>query len=99
MLKLYSFTCSNENDTSNGRFFQSYKCGIFLVIGNDISVIQDNLKINKSRGNDTWKVFRQIPSDEAKKILCVLCTEKEGKIKVYYQSLYNIVEDKLNKKK
>lgn len=98
ILKLYGFTCSSENDTSKGRWFQSYKCGIFLMIGNDISVLQRNLEINKSRRYGTWKVFKQIPSDETKKILCVLCKEKDGKISVQYQSLYNIVEDKLNNK-
>lgn len=96
ILKLYGFTSSNENDTSEGRWFSSYRCGVFLVIGDDFSIIQDNLEINPSRRQGTWKVFKQIPSDETKRIICVLCEDKDGKIKVYYQSLYNIVEDKLN---
>ncbi len=43
ILKLYSFTCSSENDTSKGRWFQSYKCGIFLMIGNDLSMLKKKL--------------------------------------------------------
>ena len=92
LLKLYGFTCSNND----GRWFDSYKCGIFLVIGGDFSVIQDGLGKNRKRHNGNWKLFKHIPSDEAKKIICVLCDEKDGKINVQYQSLYNIVEDKLN---
>lgn len=96
LLKLYGFTCSNENNTSVGRWFESYKCGIFLVIGDNFSVIKNNLKV--SCRNRTWKVFNQIPSDEAKKIICVLCDEKDDKISVQYQSLYNIVEEKLKER-
>ena len=95
LLKLYGFTCSNND----GRWFESYKCGIFLVIGDNCSVIQDSLGKNIIRRNGTWKLFKHIPSDEAKKIICVLCDEKDGKINVRYQSLYNIVEEKLNNRK
>lgn len=94
LLKLYGFTCSNND----GRWFESYKCGIFLVIGDSFSVIQDNLGKNIKRRNGTWKLFKHIPSDEAKKIICVLCKEKDGKIIVQYQSLYNIVEEKLKER-
>lgn len=96
LIKLVGFTCSPKNDNSEGRFFSPYACGIFLVIGHDFSVIQKHLIVTHKYRKGGWVLFNEIPSDEAKKIICVLCDEKDGKIIVHYQSLYNIVEDKMN---
>ena len=96
LIKLVGFTCSPKNDKSDGRFFSPYACGIFLVIGHDFSVIQKHLIVTHKYRNGKWEIFNEISSDEAKKIICVLCDEKDGKIIVQYQSLYNIVEGKLN---
>lgn len=99
LIKLVGFTCSPKNDKSDGRFFSPYTCGIFLVIGHDFSILQEHLNVTHKYRNGRWELFDEISSDEAKKIICVLCDEKDGKINVKYQSLYNIVEDKLNNRK
>lgn len=99
ILKIYDFTCSTENYVNNTRWFSPYNCGIFLVVGGDYSLIQKNLDVKEYGRNKSWKLFHQIPSEETKKIICAICEVKEDNIHVSYQSLFNIVEDKLNNKK
>lgn len=98
LIKLVGFTCSPKNDKSDGRFFPPYACGIFLVIGHDFSVLQKHLNVTHKYRNGEWEIYNEISSEEAKKIICVLCDEKDSKINVQYQSLYNIVRDELNKR-
>lgn len=60
--------------------------------------LQKHLDVTHKYRNGEWEIFNEISSDEAKKIICVLCDEKDDKINVQYQSLYNIVEEKLKER-
>ena len=102
ILKIYDFINSSERNENYNRWFSPYSCGVFLVVGGNLSLIQNNLDfndININLRNKSWKLFRQIPSEETKKIICAICVVKGEKIHVSYQSLYNIVEDKMNNRK
>lgn len=106
LIKLCRFTCQSIESKrgKDGRFFEPYNCGIYLII-NDSKCESPN---NKSKGNDDGlsdiivnnlisnnlfiKLMPINISIEAKKILCVYSHwDSDGDYSLSYQSLYNIL--------
>lgn len=111
IIKLCRFTCQSLESKSgkDGRFFEPYNCGIYLIINDDKSESQNiqskgnndglsEIIANNLISNNLFIKLMPISiSIEAKKILCIYSHwDSDGNYSLSYQSLYNILSSNKN---